>query len=332
MDVLQLLNLLADGGFHSGESLGARLGISRAAVWKQVRELRALGVEVHAVTGKGYRLPEKLELLDRSAIISMSRYADELLGERFFLHTSIDSTNAQAMRLVDEGEARCLVMAEHQTRGRGRRGRPWVSPLGHNLYLSLAWPFQQGVAALEGLSLVCALMVVRALEQLGLEGAGVKWPNDVLIDGSKLAGILLEVQGDVAGPCTVVMGIGVNTDMPAAAAAEIDQAFSDLVRMTGASANRNRVAAVLVDALLEGVRQFEQEGFRRFRAPWQERDVYAGSRVEVHSGGQSLTGTVDGVNESGRLVLETGSGRRLISGGEVFPSLRPLAAHEEPGL
>src|SRR5690606_22869911 len=114
------------------------------------------------------------------------------------------------------------------SRGKGRRGRTWVSPLGRNIYFSLLWGFQNGVAALEGLSLLCAVAVVRALQRAGVDGLGVKWPNDVLRHGNKLAGILLEVQGDVTGPCRVVIGIGINVHMPASAGASIDQAYSDL--------------------------------------------------------------------------------------------------------
>ncbi len=325
MQVSQLLELLSDGDYHSGESLGRRLGMTRAAIWKQVRELRTLGVEVHAVTGKGYRLPNSLQLLDRQAIMADSRWLEAMLGDRFSLHFSLDSTNAQAMRELEQGNDRCLIMAEHQYQGRGRRGRPWVSPLGHNLYLSLVWPFGEGAAALEGLSLVCALAVVNAVERLGVVGAGVKWPNDVLIDNRKLAGILLEVQGDLEGPCTVIIGVGVNTDMPAAAAASIDQPFSDLGSAGNGGTDRNRIAAEVIDALLEGVEQFGQDGFRAFHGRWMEKDVLAGSRVEVRSGSRLLTGRLAGVNEAGRLLLDAADKRHVISGGEIASSLRSAA-------
>lgn len=328
MNVRPLLVLLADGCFHSGEELGCQLGVSRAAVWKQVRLLRELGVEVQAVRGRGYRMPDPVNLLDARRILSLMEHGAALFSSDFTVHFSTDSTNAEAMRRLRGGSGRCLIMAEHQSGGRGRRGRSWVSPLGHNIYLSMVWPFERGVAALEGLSLVCGLAVAEAVGRCsGQSGISLKWPNDVLLDGRKLAGVLLEVQGDMDGACHVVIGVGVNTLLPAVAASRIDQPFSALSQAGSSSpVDRNRLSAMLVDALVRGLRRFSRDGFCAFREDWLRLDHYRGCRVRVGAGpDDGLTGIVAGVDDSGRLQLELPDGRlQTLAGGEVFPSVRPV--------
>lgn len=324
MNVFPLMARLADGQFHSGQVLGQALGISRAAVWKQIKVLKDLGVDVHAVTGKGYRIPAGLDLLDRNKIIAGIDDGAASLRNAFDLHFTTGSTNSDAMRKAEAGEISYLVMAEHQSNGRGRRGRSWISPFGHNIYMSLLWSFQGGVAALEGLGLVCALVVVRALRREGYDGFQVKWPNDVLYRGRKLAGILLEVNGDAAAHCRLIIGIGVNSAMPVKAAREIDQPYTDLRLVSGQAAYRNSLAVSLVNELVSGVRQFETEGFTAFREEWMRADSYLGCDVEIIAGSVRTRGRVAGVDSAGRLLLDTEAGRQVISGGELLPSLRPL--------
>lgn len=325
MPLLPLMQLLADGRFHSGQALGDALSISRGGVWKQVQALRELDVDVHAVGGKGYRIPGGLQLLDRSRVLAHVDPSLALLFPDFDIQLSIDSTNAEAGRRAADGAATYLVMAEHQSGGRGRRGRTWVSPFGRNIYMSLLWTFQNGIAALEGLSLVCALVVTRALGRLGYAGFSVKWPNDVLYRGRKLAGILLEVSGDISGPCRVVIGIGVNAEMPASAAGQIDQPFSDLLAVSGSQVDRNALAAALINELMLALVEFQKHGFAPFREQWMALDAYAGQQVEIKAGAQSRIGTAAGVDETGSLLLDTAEGNRVVvAGGELMPSLRPL--------
>ena len=198
-----LLKLLGDGRFHSGEELGAALGISRSAVWKRLQGLESeFGLEVQSVRGRGYRLAEPLVAIDPQRV-----RAPWPLDVLF----SVDSTNAEVMRRLDAGAATPFaVVAERQTAGRGRRGRAWVSPFGANLYCTLGISVRGGPKELEGLSLVVGLAVVRAIQSLGIAGVGLKWPNDILLDGKKLAGILLELTGDPADLCSVAIGIGIN--------------------------------------------------------------------------------------------------------------------------
>lgn len=329
MTLQPLMSLLADGNVHSGRALGEAMGLSRAGVWKQIEALRALGVEVRSLPGRGYLIEGGMGLLDKAFICAQLDPVARHLAQVFDLHFSIDSTNAEASRKAALGEQSWLVIAEHQAQGRGRRGRQWVSPFGRNIYMSLLWPFQTGVAALEGLSLVCALVVVRALQRMGCEGFNVKWPNDILFQQRKLAGILLEISGDVSGPCRVVIGIGVNAQMPAGAGAAIDQPYSDLTAATHHLIDRNRLAAVLISELVRALVEFQRDGFVPFREEWMQLDAYAGQSVEIRAGNHSCVGIAAGVDRSGCLLLDTAEGQVTISGGEMLPSLRPVTPASE---
>lgn len=331
MDLQPLLARLSDGQFHSGEQLGLDLGLSRAAVWKQVEKLKSMGVEVHSVTGKGYRLPSALELLCPDEVFLSLGPDAAKWRQNLSVLFSVDSTNTEVVRRMHSGGERYVVVADHQTLGRGRRGRSWVSPLGANIYMSIAWSFHAGVAALEGLSLVVAVLVVRALERCGFHGMSLKWPNDVLIDGRKLAGILLEVSGDLAGPCRVIIGIGVNVRMPGAAAVEIDQPYTDLAANFGAKIDRNIIAASMIRELADGLEEFERTGFSTFHAQWDRLDVYKGRTVELRAATSVTRGVVKGVDRSGGLILETADGVKVMAGGELQITLRPVAdeAHHD---
>jgi BirA family biotin operon repressor/biotin-[acetyl-CoA-carboxylase] ligase len=318
----QLVEWLADGRFQSGERLGERLGISRAAVWKQVRGLERLGLPVQAVRGKGYRLAQPLELLDLAEIQGqLSAEAREGLAAIEHFH-ELDSTNDQ-LRRQPAPRSGTVCLAERQTRGRGRRGRPWVSPYGANLYLSLLWRFERGVAALGGLSLVVGIALVRALRDLGIEGAGLKWPNDVYLQDAKLAGILIEITGESSGPCAAVIGVGVNVAMPEHCGAEIDQSWTDLSRAGGAAVSRNRLAARVIEEVLLAVREFDRAGLHPFLQEWQRHDLSHGRPVQLRLAEDSVFGTGAGIDGDGAFLLDTPDGIRRFTSGEVSLRITP---------
>ena len=238
---------------------------------------------------------------------------------------SVDSTNAQVLREAAlEPLAGLVCTAEQQTAGRGRLGRQWVSPFAGNLYLSLVWQFSQGAASLEGLSLAVGVAVARALAASGVPPVQLKWPNDILYEGAKLGGILLEMTGDAAGTCQVVVGVGLNVSMPPAAAGNIDQAWTDVDTITGGNhPGRSKLLAALLNELLPLVSGFEQEGFAPWREEWQALDAFAGVNVILHTGARDMAGIARGVDERGALLLETGSGTQSVYGGEI--SLRPAS-------
>jgi BirA family biotin operon repressor/biotin-[acetyl-CoA-carboxylase] ligase len=315
----QLLNCLSDGEFHSGEALGTGLGISRMAVWKHLKALRELGIELVTVRGKGYRLPVSCELLDRDEILAnASPESLAVLGPVEVL-VETDSTNTRLREQALNGaHSGSVCLAELQHSGRGRHGRSWVSPFAANLYLSLLWRSPLGVAALGGLSLVAGLAVLRCVQSFGVTGAGLKWPNDVLARDAKLAGILIDVAGESAGPCAVVIGVGINVAMRDGAACAIDQAWTDLHSLTGRrDISRNRLAARLLDCLLPALQVFESGGMQPFMTDWQRHDLVSGRQIDLRLPNVVVRGTACGIDEGGALLVDTASGRRRFTSGEV---------------
>lgn len=317
-----LLKLLKDGEFHSGEDLGAIMGVSRSAVWKKLQQLEAeTGLEIHKVRGRGYRLADPLFMLDAQWIERNQADADWAIH----VYDSIDSTNAQAMRLIESGGALpLLVLAERQTAGRGRRGRKWVSPFGENLYYSLAMRVDGGMRRLEGLSLLVGLAVVKMLREMGINGAGLKWPNDVLVGGRKLAGVLLELTGDPADVCHVVIGVGINVNMRASE--EVDQAWTSMLLEYGAVIDRNEIVARLNKELSAYLSAHREAGFGAFQAEWEANHLWQGRPVTLLAGSSAVEGVVVGIDTVGALRLKVEDEIQSFSGGEL--SLRLRAAPE----
>lgn len=316
--MLKLLKLLKDGRFHSGEALGAALGISRSAVWKQLQHLEAeLSLPVYKVRGRGYRLAAPLSLLDVSAIESAGT------GRLWpmHIHEEIDSTNAEALRAISAGrQAPFLVLAERQSAGRGRRGRNWSSPFAQNLYYSLVLRIDGGMRQLEGLSLVVGLAVMRTLQSVGVNAAGLKWPNDVLANGRKIAGILLELVGDPADVCHVVLGIGVNVNMQTNS--EVDQAWTSVRLETGQQVDRNQLVALLNENLQVYLERHRQSGFTDLQAEWEQGHLWQGCAVSLIAGVTRVDGVVLGIDRQGALRLQVEGVEKSFSGGELSLRLR----------
>lgn len=323
----RLAAMLSDGEYRSGQALAERLGCTRAAVWKQVGALRALGLEVDAMAGRGYRLAMPLELLDREAILAAAGGgAAGLAGVEVV--ADIDSTNAELLRRPPGARHGVALLAERQSGGRGRRGRAWHSPFGRNVYLSLGWRFHESLRDLTCLPLVVAVAAARAVRAelsgnaranaaTGVDSVGVKWPNDLVLDGRKLGGGLVEIQGDMNGPCDAVMGVGINVCMHGdAGAAVIDQAWTDLAS-DGSPVSRNRVAGRLLDALADAAEAFADGGFAPFRDDWAAFDVLAGRAVTLYRESGEVRGIAAGVGERGGLLVEAAGLTREYLAGEV---------------
>ncbi len=312
-----LLALLADGEYHSGETLGNALGVGRAAVWKMIQTLQSQGFEVESVRGQGYCIVGGVDLLSADDIKQALIPAASDAVKQLDVLTQIDSTNTEIARAHYTHGA--VLLAERQTAGRGRRGRAWVSPVAANLYLSIRWGFSGGIASLEGLSLAVGVVLAEALSDLGVSGVELKWPNDLWVQGKKLGGILIEIGGDVNGDCHAIVGVGLNVKMPSKLTEKIDQAWVDLAAL-GYRSGRNQLAASVVNKLVGLLSDYQQVGFGGYRAQWLERNALAGRPVSV-SGSQSLQGVVSGVTVSGGLLLVNDAGEHVVNGGEV--SVRP---------
>lgn len=319
----KLLEYLAAGHYCSGEELGQLLGVSRTAVWKQVNKLSEMGVEIESVKGRGYRIAGGLSLLSEPVIRQQLSALSAQRLSVLTLEQSTASTNQLARLQAEQGDATGLsVFAEQQTAGRGRRGRNWVSPFGRNIYLSMVWGFDTGVEALEGLSLAVGVAMCRAVERCGVAGIQLKWPNDLLWRGQKVGGILLEVIGDPAGFCQVIVGVGINVNMHDQVAEAIDQQWTDINKIAGATVDRSVLAGCVLDELLQLLGDYEQSGFAAYRREWLSRDAFADQPVKLIMVNKEVAGVARGVGDSGALCLEVDGGIEQFSGGEI--SLRGL--------
>ena len=293
-----------------------------------MQKLEAMGLQLESVKGRGYRIPQSFELLDQQQIKgSLEPKVVEQL-KALHIYQSLDSTNKMANQLIQDVADKdtasgTVILSEYQTMGRGRRGKNWVSPFAANLYLSMVWDFDQGASALQGLSLAIGVAVSRALSDLKVEGVQLKWPNDIYINNKKLGGILLEMVGDPAGQCTVIIGIGINHCMPEHSAQNIDQAWTDLSAVSDHLISRNSLAAFLINHCFDVLGNYQHKGFARFQDEWQAIDAFRGVAAVVSTASQSIVGTPVGVDEHGALKMKLESGEiKHFIGGEL--SLRPL--------
>lgn len=313
-----LLSILADNRFHSGETLGALLGISRAAISNHIKVLSSLGLDIFSVTGKGYCLAEPLTLL------SVDKINDQLGSS----HTAeievlnvIGSTNQYLKDKSMDLNSGHTCLAEAQTAGRGRHGRKWVSPYAASLYLSMHWSFAGGYSVLSGLSLAVGVAIVDALNRCGVQGIQVKWPNDIYAQGKKLAGVLIEVEGQIGNGCQALIGIGLNVALPKNIE-EIGQPWIDLAKLSDPPIDRNLLAGTLIGELTRSLTLFENSGLEAFISKWRALDVYANQAVKLIIGQQTLCGISRGIDASGAILLETEQGVKAYHGGEI--SVRPI--------
>ncbi len=314
--------LLADGEFHSGSALSHQLNVTRSAVHKTLQALEPLGVELMAVSGKGYRLKRPLQLLDKVQIRQLLDAEADGVLQHLDVHDQLESTNsylaAQSDSLLAGKVSACL--AECQTAGRGRRGRQWVSPFGTNIYLSLACHYEGAPAELSGLSLACGVAVIRALVQHGIDDVGLKWPNDIYWQDKKLGGILIEVSGESEGPCQAVMGLGLNGYIAEQQANNIEQAWVDLDRIFKQSSHdiRNALVASLLNQLLPLLANFQQQGFTEYIEEWRQYDCMLEKAAQLHIGKQTRQGRVAGIDENGFLLMQDEHGKiQAYASGEV---------------
>jgi BirA family transcriptional regulator, biotin operon repressor / biotin---[acetyl-CoA-carboxylase] ligase len=311
----ELISLLADGAFHSGVELGSQLGISRAAVWKNISQLEKFGLHSETVRGVGYRLAEPLQLLSALKIADALESSIESKVEDFRILPSLDSTNDFVKSQMTASQGYTICLAEHQKAGRGRRGKCWESPYGKNLYLSLGLKFDGSFEGLNGLSLAVGVAVANTLAQFGLAVA-LKWPNDVWIDRKKVAGILVEVEGEQDGPLNLIIGIGVNVNMQENDVS-IDQPWTSIAVESAGCLDRNILAARIINQLIEMTERFKREGFENIRDQWDKYDGLSGRRVILTSFEKTEPGICRGVDKRGYLLLESDGKVRSFAGGEL---------------
>jgi BirA family biotin operon repressor/biotin-[acetyl-CoA-carboxylase] ligase len=307
---------LADGEFHSGEALAKQLNVSRTAIWKLVAKLESWQIDVYAVRGKGYKIPNGLKLLNSQFLKLNIKQRAQLFSEIDVLAT-IDSTSSHLTRAWQKksGIGRICV-AEHQSLGRGRKGRKWVSPFGANLYFSLGLNLPLGLSALGGLSIAIGLGLTEHINNLTSQPVKLKWPNDLLVENKKLAGILVEASGDSNDTSFLNIGIGINWNM-VKGSEEIDQPWVNLKPLLKSDFERTQVLTELllkIDSLLS---QYIESGFESFRPLWKIYSAYNGKPITLHTRTGVISGIESGIDRSGAIIIETAEGKKLFHSGEV---------------
>ncbi|MBH0063398.1 MULTISPECIES: bifunctional biotin--[acetyl-CoA-carboxylase] ligase/biotin operon repressor BirA [unclassified Pseudoalteromonas] len=315
---LAILNALNQGGFVSGQALGEKLGISRAAVSKHIKTLQEMGLDIFKVTGKGYCLNSQVGLLNKTQI---DQHYKALGANTAYVevHPIIDSTNSELMRRIQAKtalESGTVIVAEMQQAGRGRRGRVWQSPFGANLYYSYFWRLDDGLQAAMGVSIAVGLAVYDAIKALYQIDVELKWPNDIYINKQKLAGVLVELDGQPQGPCQLVIGIGINLQMPESFSQHIDQAWTDLNQHTQ-KLDKNQLVASLTYYLEQRLVQYRQTGLQDMYEQWNSLNAFAGDYVELNTGHRSWRGICEGIDPQGGIRIRQDGEVKSYYGGEV---------------
>lgn len=314
----KLLAYLSDGKFHSGQSLGRALGITRSAIWKAIQQLNLCGVEIQSISGKGYRIPRGMELLEQSIISQhLNQIAKSVLNDLIILD-QVTSTNDYLLSLIPSHRQHNIAcFAEYQTHARGRRGKTWITPFGTNIYHSLLWHFNKDPAEIVGLSLAIGVAVYNALKQYGIKGGiTLKWPNDILYYDKKLAGILLETTAEHHEYCSVVIGVGINTYIPSQLGHQINQPWIDIYELTQSNPNRNRLAGLLLNNIVQSLQLFEDKGLPPFLATWRKLDNMIGKKIILHTSDTNIEGVMRNVSDKGELILlnDNGQEKKFLSG------------------
>ena len=319
--VQRVFAVLADGATHSDEQLAAAHAVSRSAICKAVGVLEELGLAVETTPHRGYRLAQPITLLDSARIAAQLTPA---LRERLRagqIAWSLPSTNSALLARAEPSPGQFdFLLAEYQSAGRGRRERQWFAPPGGALCLSIGWSHAALPRGAAALSLVVGVCVRRALRAHLNSPLQLKWPNDLLADGCKLGGVLIEMRSASAGPAYGVIGVGINCALDVASMRRVRDAGTepiDLATLGVARCDRNQLAAALLNEIVGGVMAFEHHGLAPFALEWNEADALAGRVVEVSLPHSTHSGVACGIDAAGALGVQTADGMRHFHSGEI---------------
>lgn len=310
----KLTSILSDCQFHDGDTLGKRLGVTRAAIWKMTEKLGHYQIPITSVKGKGYTLSEPLILLDEKII---KQTLAPTLAKQIDLSVleSVDSTIAYLKQHYDT-QKKSICIAEYQSQGIGRLGRVWTSPFGLNLYFSCRTQFYCDVADLSGLSLVSSIAVLKTLQKFGVSPE-IKWPNDIYSQGKKLAGCHIELIAESNGTCHAIISVGININM-VRFPTSINQPWTSLALETDAQFDRNLIAAELIQQLLAAIEDFTSHGLPYFKNFYQQHDYLLNQWITIQQHQSTLEGKAVGIDDLGRLLLQRKPGTLVaISSGDA---------------
>uniref|UniRef100_UPI0040472860 bifunctional biotin--[acetyl-CoA-carboxylase] ligase/biotin operon repressor BirA n=1 Tax=Shewanella sp. TaxID=50422 RepID=UPI0040472860 len=305
----QILACLSHKVFVSGEVIAQSLSLSRAAINQHIDALKDYGVEIYSVKGKGYKLASAISLLNETELVNN-------IENRCFYFDEIHSTNTFMLEHASELKSGDVCVAEFQSAGRGRRGRKWLSPYGHHIYASLFWRLNKDISHASGLSLVVGCSIVKTLQDLGVEGLGVKWPNDIYLDHKKLAGILIELRQHSDVKTELIIGFGINMSMSVEQGDLIDQPWSDLSVMANMP-DKTDLLIKLHQQIKRDLVMFEQHGLELFLDRWNQNDLFINREITLLMAPNSVTGTCRGIDKNGAILLENEQGVAAVVGGEI---------------
>ncbi len=314
----EVIQLLADGQFHSGEDIGKTLGISRSAIWKITKQLDDVGIEIHRVQGRGYCIPGGIQFYSEDKLKQfLSQDAFERLKNIAILNR-VNSTNAFLQEKIKEDwTSASLCLAEYQSEGKGRRDRSWLSPYGKNIYMSLVWEFVAGPGALNGLTLLVGLAIIKALSKFNITGLSLKWPNDVMWNGNKLAGVLTEINVDDINGCQAIIGIGLNLHLPSKIRNQLHNQITDMQTILGAYPDKNYITALILEELLTLLPEFESKGFEHFVDQWRGYDHLLNKQIILHTIQDKVEGVAQGVDHTGALEIKVDGNIKKFYSGEA---------------
>jgi BirA family transcriptional regulator, biotin operon repressor / biotin---[acetyl-CoA-carboxylase] ligase len=313
-----LLSIISDGKTHSGEALATQLNISRAAIWKSIKQLELLGLDIEAVHGKGYRLAHPIELLSEKKIKKLLSSQAKQSCQNIEVLFKTDSTNTYLFnRLASEQVHGHVVLAEYQSHGRGRRGNQWLTPLASGMTFSVGWHFDIAPKNLGLLSLFMGVAIARTLQAEKIAGLGLKWPNDIVVMNKKIGGILLEVRGEASGPVDVVIGIGINYDLTEEVKSNIAQPVTDICSHTQQRLSRNAIAARLLSNVFEVLEGMKVDQSLDLLDEWRALDCYVEQHAKLLLPNEEIEGVLKGVDNQGSLLMSVAGKMKSYTSGEI---------------
>ncbi|MBM3468312.1 MAG: biotin--[acetyl-CoA-carboxylase] ligase [Alphaproteobacteria bacterium] len=301
---LKVLDILNDCKMHTGTDIASNLGISRTAVWKIIQHSKKYDVHIRS-HHQGYQLTTPLFLFDKKKITNLLK-AQKVSLE---ILENISSTTDYLKKKKPLKDFN-FCLAEHQSKGRGRLGRTWFSPFGRNIYCSFSYTFNKDASQLSGLSLVLGLAIIKALESLNPDlKLHLKWPNDIYYNNEKMGGILIDLLGEANGNCTAIMSVGLNINMKDLKDKCIDQPWTSLEHALKEKLDRNIIVARLIQSFQRDLDSFQKNGFESFLKEWKKYDLLAQKKISIVMGTHSQSGTAQGINEKGYLLLKSTAGK-----------------------
>jgi len=318
----KLVKILSDHKIHSGADLARHMAVSRTAIWKHINYLRLCGLDIDPVQGQGYQLNQVVDLLDKKKIqAQISARSGKKIRSLQLLFEAGSTNQLMVDRLSDSSLCGDVIIAEYQSQGRGRGGNTWISPMGVSINLSLGWHYEIPPKNAGCMSLACGVVVMRVFKKLGIQGTGLKWPNDIFANDRKLGGILVEMRGENAGPVDVITGIGLNVSS-AEAITTIDQPTTEMAALTDTLPSRNHIAGLLIDELVIMLDQFPDMERGKILNEWRRYDCAKGRQATVTLPGTSWTGSVMGIDDEGLLLMRIKNKVRKFTSGQVSLAVR----------